>query len=148
MKFSAFAQNHLSERLVKSRGDFFARNSVEYLGPAIRALLLKIAAGERVPPEYVLTFLAGCLKVGSVLAEVKTMPSKDKGLPIQSSDIIRGEPGIGKGQSFQCRDDLLDNVKGMLMDYANEEMTLSKLPVHGPLNDGERGPFVKHSNTF
>ena len=88
------------------------------------------------------------MKVGSVLAEVKTMPSKDKGLPIQSSDIILGEPGIGKGQSFQCRDDLLDNVKGMLMDYANEEMTLSKLPVHGPLNDGERGPFVKHSNTF
>ena len=88
MKFSVVAQRHLSERLVKSRGDFFARWSVEYLGPAIRALLLKIAAGERIPPEYVLTCLAGCLKVGSVSAEVKTMPSKDKGLRIHSHPTL------------------------------------------------------------
>ena len=104
---------------------------MEYLRPTVRALLLKIAAGERIPPEYVRICLAGCMKVGSVSAVVKTMPSKEKGLRIQSSDIILGEPGVGKGQSFEWRDDLMDDVKKMLLDYADEELKLSKAPLYG-----------------
>ena len=43
--------------------------------------------------------LAGCLKVGALNAKVFTIPSKSEGLRIQTSDIILGEPGVGKGQA-------------------------------------------------
>ena len=62
----------------------------------MRAVLLKVAGGERIPPEFVRAVLAGCLKVGALNATVFTMPSKSRGLRIQTSDIILGEPGVGK----------------------------------------------------
>ena len=62
----------------------------------MRAVLLKVADGERIPPEFVRAVLAGCLKVGALNATVFTMPSKSRGLRIQTSDIILGEPGVGK----------------------------------------------------
>ena len=69
--------------------------------PSVRAVLLKIAAGERIPPEFVRIVLAGCLKVASLKADVFTIPTKEEGLRIQKSDIILGEPGVGKGQAFK-----------------------------------------------
>ena len=62
----------------------------------MRAVLLKVAGGERIPPEFVRAVLAGCLKVGALNSTVFTMPSKSRGLRIQTSDIILGEPGVGK----------------------------------------------------
>ena len=62
----------------------------------MRAVLLKVAGGERIPPEFVRAVLPGCLKVGALNAAVFTMPSKSRGLRIQTSDIILGEPGVGK----------------------------------------------------
>ena len=67
----------------------------------MRALLIKVAAGERIPPEFIRVALAGCLKVACLRTVVKTIPTKEKGLRIQSSDIVFGEPGVGKGQAFQ-----------------------------------------------
>ena len=67
----------------------------------MRAVLLKVAGGERIPPVFVRAVLAGCLKVGALNATVFTMPSKSRGLRIQTSDIILGEPGVGKGQAYQ-----------------------------------------------
>ena len=64
----------------------------------MRAVLLKVAGGERIPPEFVRAVLAGCLKVGVLNATVFTMPSKSRGL---TSDIILGKPGVGKGQAYQ-----------------------------------------------
>ena len=64
-------------------------------------MLLKIAAGERIPPEYVRVVLAGCVKVAALRAEVFTIPSKRRGLRVQTTDIILGEPGVGKGSAFQ-----------------------------------------------
>ena len=51
-----------------------------------------------------------------------TIPSKEKGLRIQTSDIVLGEPGVGKGQAFQWRDDLIDDVKKVLLKYADDEL--------------------------
>ena len=45
--------------------------------------------------------LAGCLKVASLRTVVYTIPSKEKGLRIQTSDVILGEPGVGIGQAFE-----------------------------------------------
>ena len=62
---------------------------------------MKIAAGERIPPEYVRVVLAGCLKVAALRAVVFTIPSKGRGLRVQTTDIILGEPGVGKGTAYQ-----------------------------------------------
>ena len=67
----------------------------------MRAVLLKVAGGERIPPDFVLVVLAGCLKVGALNVTVFTIPGKSRGLRIQTSDIILGEPGVGKGQAYQ-----------------------------------------------
>ena len=71
------------------------------LRPEVRAILLTVAGGERILPEFVRVVLAGCLKAAALDSTVYTIPSKQKGLRIQTSDIILGEPGVGKGQSFQ-----------------------------------------------
>ena len=76
-----------------------------YLCPKVRALLLRVSAGERIPPEFVRIALSGCLKVAVLKALVKIIPSRAKGLRVQTSDIVFGEPGVGKGQAFQWRDD-------------------------------------------
>ena len=64
-------------------------------------MLLKIAAGERITPEYVRVVLSGCLKVAALRAVVFTIPSKSRGLRVQTTDIILGEPGVGKGTAYQ-----------------------------------------------
>ena len=74
---------------------------VQCLRPSVRAVLLKVAGGERIPPVFVRAVLAGCLKVGALNATVFIMPSKSRDLRIQQSDIILGEPGVGKGQAYQ-----------------------------------------------
>ena len=116
--------------------------------PTVRVLLLKIARGERIPPEFVRIVLAGCLKGASLRAVVKTIPTKEKGLRIQTSDIILGEPGVGKGQSFQWRDDLIDEVKKMLLQYADTQLQLAREAVNAPVPEGEERPRVKSIRTF
>ena len=49
---------------------------VQCLQPSVRAVLLKVAGGEGIPPEFVRVVLAGCLKVGALNATVFTIPSK------------------------------------------------------------------------
>ena len=60
-----------------------------------------MSVGGRIPPEFVRVVISGCLKVAGLRTVVFTFPSKEKGLRIQTSDIILGEPGVGKGQAFQ-----------------------------------------------
>ena len=38
---------------------------------------------------------------GGIYGELNGIPSKEEGLRIQTSDIILGEPGVGKGQAFR-----------------------------------------------
>ena len=84
------------------RGDLLgAHYALKYLRPVVRGMIFAISAGERIPPEFIRVVLAGCLKVGALKTVVYTIPSKEEGLRIQSSDIILGEPGVGKGQAFQ-----------------------------------------------
>ena len=64
-------------------------------------MILKITAGERILPEYVRVVLSGCLKVAALKAMVYTIPSKAKGLRVETSDIILREPGVGRNQSYQ-----------------------------------------------
>ena len=45
--------------------------------------------------------LAGCVKVAALRAVIFTIPSKRRGLRVQTTDIILGEPGVGKGTAFQ-----------------------------------------------
>ena len=102
MKFSPVGRAHLTESLVRIRGDqSSAKYSLRYLRPSLRGLIQSISAGERIPPEFVRVVLCGCLKTACLRTVVYTIPSKENGLRVQVSDIVLGEPGVGKGQAFQ-----------------------------------------------
>ena len=116
--------------------------------PKVRALILKICAGERILPEYVRVVLSGCMKVAALKAVVYTIPSKAKGLRVQTSDIILGEPGVGKNQSFQWRDDRLVEVKKYLLKYADDELRKSMVPAREPPVDGDRARDAGHRRKF
>ena len=101
-KFSSVGRSHLAQRLQELRnGDSSAKFALKFLRPAVRGMLLSVAAGERIPPEFIRVVLSGCLKVASLSAVVYTIPSKPKGLRIETTDFIFGEPGVGKGQAYQ-----------------------------------------------
>ena len=102
MKFSPVGRAHLRDSLVRIRDNkSSAKFSLEYMRPSMRGLILSVSAGERISPEFVRVVLAGCLKVASLRSVVYTIPSKEEGLRIQTSDIVLGEPGVGKGQAYQ-----------------------------------------------
>ena len=64
----------------------------------VRTFLLRIAAGESVHPEVIRMQLGVFVKSAAALrAEVFTIPSKVKGLRLQSSEVHIGVPGVGKG---------------------------------------------------
>ena len=60
------------------------------------------------------------------------MPSKSKGLRLQTSDIILGEPGVGKGQAQHQRDSLVEDIKKEFLKYADDEFknSLQQVQVH------------------
>ena len=102
MKLSCVGRSHLGESLRRIRNnEASAKYAVQHLRPSVRSVILSISAGERIPPEYVRVVLSGCLKLGALKTVVFTIPSKARGLRIQSSDVILDEPGVGKGQAFQ-----------------------------------------------
>ena len=102
MKFSSVGRSHLASSLEVMRDkQSSAKYSLQFLRPSVRGLLLSVSAGERIPPEFVRVVIGGCLKVASLRTVVFTIPSKEKGLRIQTSDIVLGKPGVGKGQAFQ-----------------------------------------------
>ena len=102
MKFSAVGRAKLAKSLQTLRDEqSSAKYSLKFLRPTVRGLLFKVSAGERLPSEFIRVVLGGCLKVASLRSVVFTMPSKQEGLRIQTSDVILGEPGVGKGQCFQ-----------------------------------------------
>ena len=111
-------------------------------------MILKICAGERILSEYVRVVLSGCMKVAALKAVVYTIPSKAKGLRVQTSDIILGEPGVGKNQSFQWRDDRLVEVKKYLLKYADDELRKSMVPAREPPVDGDRARDAGHRRKF
>ena len=101
-KFSIVGRSHLSRTLTElAKPHSSARYSVQYLSPEVRGVLLAVAAGEGIHPEIVRVNLAGCLKLAALRAVVYTIPSKARGLRIQSSDVLFGEPGLGKGLGVQ-----------------------------------------------
>ena len=102
MKFSFIGPSHLASSLEEMRDEqSSAKYSFQFLRPSVRGLLLSVSVGGRIPPEFVRVVISGCLKVAGLRTVVFTIPSKEKGLRIQTSDIILGEPGVGKGQAFQ-----------------------------------------------
>ena len=101
-KFSIVGRSHLSKTLTDlAKPHSSARYSVEYLRPEVRGVLVAVAAGEGIHPEIVRVNLGGCLKLAALRAVVYTIPSKSRGLRIQSSDVLFGEPGLGKGLGVQ-----------------------------------------------
>ena len=92
--------------------------------------------------------LAGCLKVASLNASVYTMPSKEKGLRIQTGDIFLESLGWGKGQAFQWRDDLVGPIKELLQKYAEDELKNSLQPVQGPMLENQNIPRVEARPKF
>ena len=88
------------------------------------------------------------MKVAALKAVVYTIPSKAKGLRVQTSDIILGEPGVGKNQSFQWRDDRLVEVKKYLLKYADDELRKSMVPAREPPVDGDRARDAGHRRKF
>ena len=147
-KFSNVGRGRFSDTLRGMRNNISsARFSLQPLRPRVRAALLRIAAGERIHPEIVRINLASCVKAACLKAVVFTMPSKQKGLRMQSSDIFLGDPGLGKGLGAEWREDLLFSSKRMLQDYADSEIRASKLPLIGPLNEGHVDR-VRERNVF
>ena len=101
-KFSNVGRVHFTGNLKAIAEDrCSARFSVEYLRPKVRSVLLKVAGGEGVHPEFVRVNLSACVKLACLRAVVYTIPTKSKGLRVQSSDVILGEPGLGKGLGSQ-----------------------------------------------
>ena len=101
-KFSTIGRAHFSQSLSNIfKGKSSARFSLEYIRPKTRAILFQIASGERIHPEFVRVNLSGCVKAACLRSVVFTIPTKSRGLRIQSSDVILGEPGTGKGLGAQ-----------------------------------------------
>ena len=83
--FSIIGRSHLSKSLSDlAKPHSSARFSVEYLRPEVRGVLVALAAGEGIHPEIVRVNLAGCVKQAALRAVVYTIPSKERGLRIQS----------------------------------------------------------------
>ena len=147
-RFSNVGRAHFSDALRAIRKDMSsARFSLQYLRLRVRAALLRIAAGERIHPEIVKLNLSSCVKTACLKAVVFTMPSKKEGLRMQCSDVFLGDPGLGKGLGAEWREDLLMSCKRMLQDYADSENLRSKLPMIGPLNEGQVDR-VRERNVF
>ena len=101
-KFSNIGRANFNESLKAiAKDSSSARFSVEYLRPMVRCVLLKVAGGEGVHPEFVRVNLSSCVKLACLRAVVYTIPTKAKGLRVQSSDVVLGEPGLGKGMGSQ-----------------------------------------------
>ena len=95
-------RKHLADCLNSMLGNItLAEYSIKYPRPIVRGMILNISSGERILPEFIRVVLSGCLKAAALKAVVHTIFSKAKGLRIQSSDIILGEPCVGKGRAFQ-----------------------------------------------
>ena len=134
-KFSPVGRKHFKNSLASIDGDKNScYKSLEPYRPCVRAVLLQVAAGEGIHPEFVRVNLAGCVKSAALRATVYTIPTKSKGLRIQSSDVVLGEPGIGKGLGYQWRDDLLESTKALMMEYAQEELRKAINPQQGEQN--------------
>ena len=91
VKFSCLGRQKLEEALEKIHGDM---SSVEYvlrnLRPNIRKAIIAITAGEAVHPEVVRMQLGVFVKSAALRATVYTIPSKEKGLRLQSSEVHIG----------------------------------------------------------
>ena len=74
-----------------------AKYSLINLRPKLRSLILKIAAGERIHPEIIRTWLGVFVKSAVLRAEVFTIPTKEEGLRTQSSEVHIACSGVGKG---------------------------------------------------
>ena len=100
-KFSSVGRLHLAQSLETLRNnESCAKYALKFLRPAVRGMILSVAAGERITPEFIRVVLSGCLKIASLRAVVYTIPPKRKGLRIQPTDIILGEPGEGNPLYF------------------------------------------------
>ena len=65
--------------------------------------------------------ISSCVKAACLKAVVFTIPSKEDGLRIQSTDVFLGDPGLGKGLGWEWRERLLKSSKAMLLDYADQQ---------------------------
>ena len=65
--------------------------------------------------------ISSCVKAACLKAVVFTIPSKEDGLRIQSTDVFLGDPGLGKGLGWEWREKLLKSSKAMLLDYADQQ---------------------------
>ena len=59
--------------------------------------MLAVAAGDAIHPEIVRMQLGVFVKSAVLNAEVYTMPEKECGLRVQSSEVHIAVPGVGKG---------------------------------------------------
>ena len=97
-KFTPVGRQKFELALEKVHGEkSSAEFSISYLRPNIRSFLLAVAAGEGVNPEIVRMQLGAFVKSGVLNAEVFTIPTKQRGLRVQSSEVHIGVPGVGKG---------------------------------------------------
>jgi len=146
-KFSNFGRVHFTGNLKAIAEDCCsARFSVQYLRPKVRSVLLKVAGGEGVHPEFVRVNLSACVKLACLRAVVYTIPTKTKGLRVQSSDVILGAPGLGKGLGSQWRDDLVVPIKKLLLRYAEDELRNYNNPP--PRADNEEADNIQIRKCF
>ena len=88
MKFSCLGRQKLEETLEMTHGDISVEYVLRNLRPNIRKVIIAITAGEAVHPEVVRMQLGVFVKSAALRATVYTIPSKEKGLRLQSSEVL------------------------------------------------------------
>ena len=88
MKFSCLGRQKLEETLEMIHGDISVEYVLRNLRPNIRKVIIAITAGEAVHPEVVRMQLGVFVKSAALRATVYTIPSKEKGLRLQSSEVL------------------------------------------------------------
>ena len=89
--------------------------------PSARGRILLLAAGESIHPLIIRQHVGNAVKSGALRAEVYTKPEKEHGLRIQTSEVLIGPPGCGKGLGHEWFTQLIDPTEQMLCDYALTE---------------------------
>ena len=90
VKFSCQGRQKLEETLEMTHGDISVEYVLRNLRPNIRKVIIAITAGEAVHPEVVRMQLGVFVKSAALRATVYTIPSKEKGLRLQSSEVHIG----------------------------------------------------------
>ena len=106
MKFSAVGRSHLASSLETMRDErSSAKYSLQFLRPSVRGLLLKVSAGERLPPEF-----------------IRVRPSVTKSLKVISFLLKYIQLLTLSKENLELLESMIRSYAGVLINRAIQEM--------------------------